>query len=140
MTPEELAHLRALADAASAGPWRFNTQTWGWYNVDDIVIQTKADGDFVAAARGAVPRLLDVVASQREELERLRDVDHEANQLVDEVTRLRGEVGRYWPIVAAAREWHVRDGSDDQESVRAALDVLWNAVDALLAAEHGGEP
>lgn len=74
MTPERIAELRALADAATSGPWRVR-----WFPVDtvtgeggDYVVEAGDinghaeelicygdwDGDFIAAARTAVPELL----------------------------------------------------------------------------------
>ena len=68
MSPEERERLRTLADAATPGPW---TREAGWirspdgyqravvYCTDDVRPSYEADGDFIAAARTAVPDLLD---------------------------------------------------------------------------------
>lgn len=80
MTPDERARLRALADAATPGPWEF--QPWSTHPLPDgdyrasILLANAAhdgeivrelgnqDGDFVAAARTAVPALLDALDAE----------------------------------------------------------------------------
>lgn len=81
MTPDELAKLRELCDAASPGPWQvgrpatcrhrlwLNSQNlanlWsppGIDITDPCAHLSVEDAMFIAAARDAVPRLLDYVA------------------------------------------------------------------------------
>jgi|SRR5690625_2284593 len=88
MTPDRIAELRALADAATSGPWRVR-----WFPVDtvtgeggDYVVEAGDisghaeelicygdwDGDFIAAARTAVPELLAEVERLTTSLDRAR--------------------------------------------------------------------
>ncbi|WP_347042040.1 hypothetical protein [Brachybacterium nesterenkovii] len=88
MTPDEMTRLRALADAATPGPWEF--QPWstcplpsGDYK-ESILLANAAhdgeivrelgnqDGDFIAAARTAVPDLLDEVEALRARIDKVR--------------------------------------------------------------------
>lgn len=80
MTPDEIAALRALVDAATPGPWTTKGPGRGWgdhvavLSPDDdgpaVALawasrEWKRDAAFIAASRAAVPTLLD-------EVERLR--------------------------------------------------------------------
>lgn len=79
MTNEEITRLRALADAATPGPWKRDVSELDVFAVDRglpqtivsandygiSVQQTMCDIAFIAAARTAIPALLD-------EIERLR--------------------------------------------------------------------
>ena len=78
MTPEQLAALKALADAATPGPWEEVAESGEWWITgpdiyNDAVMTTnaseisQADADFICAARAAVPALL-------AEVERLRAI------------------------------------------------------------------
>ena len=81
MTPERIAELRALADAATRGPWTvadLRHQRGGQIRIfphGDIHIanvlarheDAVANAEFIAAARSALPALLD-------EVERLREI------------------------------------------------------------------
>jgi len=95
ITDEQLKEWRALADAATAGPWDYNASFDGWRTIvyfedtgeiddgDKIMRQagriarTYVDGDklnpgnaaFIAAAREAVPALIDEVERLRARLE-----------------------------------------------------------------------
>jgi hypothetical protein len=73
-TDDELAHWRALADAATPGPWEHLALPEGdirWHDVRaegrDICgdYMTGPDAAFIAGAREAIPRLLDEVARLR---------------------------------------------------------------------------
>ena len=96
ITPEQLAQWRALADAATPGPWEA-TSTWsddgdsyyvavvdGRALLDTYVSMTDADAAFIAAAREAVPALLAEVerltaeVRRHEEAEHQRELEHEA--------------------------------------------------------------
>lgn len=58
----DLDALRKLADAASPGPWEVG-----------VTYNHQRNAPFIAAARTAVPALLDLVAEQTAEIARLRD-------------------------------------------------------------------
>lgn len=106
MTPERIAELRTLADAATHGPWdwviqdhsmaslgvlpnpgsgdplvldvgpckscadRADPKVWKWGRCCTPSIE---DANFIAAARTAVPELLDEVAAQAEVIARLTE-------------------------------------------------------------------
>lgn len=105
MTPERIAELRRLAEAATKGPWELKERgdcvspcptddcekpapvcaVPGYVmhgNQADWWEQWVADGDFIAAARSAFPELLDEVERLRARCERLEKV-REAAQAVD---------------------------------------------------------
>lgn len=74
MTPDRIAELRALCDAATKGPWRHSSEGAGWAVLgpewEHLVQLGELDTDldlavFIAAARTALPEALD-------EIERLR--------------------------------------------------------------------
>ena len=110
MTQQELDALKALADAATPGPWvcyyslsvgatvQQNGRA-GWiFRAQEKA--TREDMDFVAAARAAVPALI-------AEVERLRvawSAEHDACIRADEQARMaRREVERLRAELAAAR-------------------------------------
>ena len=94
MTQQELDALKALADAATPGPWE-SELTGGCYTVwgkadamgyDGIVttdylnprLDDSSNAAFIAAARAAVPALLAEVERLREELDDYADaIAHE---------------------------------------------------------------
>ena len=84
MTPEQIQHLRDLADKATPGPWEMSEvvddtefgsyMAYGvapiapleWYSDSDAAhtaldVMDKADAEFIAACREAVPALLDLI-------------------------------------------------------------------------------
>jgi len=92
---EELARLRALAEAASPAPWTIDQDARGTavYDVTGSVticrsvtaaVQCRNDAAFIAAAREAVPALLDA-------LERAEAVAEAADRFTDALTRVQWE-------------------------------------------------
>jgi len=85
-TPEQRQEWRALADGATEGPWEAarDRDNWIvgdlWNGLNGMVggfaagggPQAEADAAFIAAAREAVPRLLDALDAAEAEVERLR--------------------------------------------------------------------
>ena len=84
LTDAQLAVWKALADAATPGPWYFRTCRFGDKietalhkgdvidgEVRDMIIDP-CNGDFIADAREAVPALIDEVERLREENEKLK--------------------------------------------------------------------
>lgn len=85
MTPEE-RELRRLEEAATPGPWAWTTDTlYGGTNErgdEPVVLHTqfryfsghgsRDDRAFIAAARNALPKLLDALDAKDAEIERLR--------------------------------------------------------------------
>lgn len=79
MTAEERAELRRLAEAATPGPWKVEEyEEWDdsgrrlcWYvdmpGNEDSTVLLEMDAAFIAAARTAVPALLDEVDQLRAE-------------------------------------------------------------------------
>ena len=71
ITPSTLAEWRALAEAATAGPWTISSgatmsgETEFW--ITETSDRFEPDAAFIAAARTAVPALLDEVARLTEE-------------------------------------------------------------------------
>jgi hypothetical protein len=102
---DDLAKLRALCAAASPAPWR-NGADPSHFDAPEVTddktfsyyITTDADAAFVAAARSALPQLLDEVERLRESTECLEGARSDlARQLAamtdarDEMTRTRDE-------------------------------------------------
>lgn len=102
MTPARLAELRAVADAATKGPWVAVIADGACLGIDaeadpDGIVETDAghyppkpaDAVFIAAARAAVPDLLDEIERMRavvEAAERVRDardIDGSLEPIVD---------------------------------------------------------
>ncbi len=87
MTPERIAELRALAEQATPGPWRFSGTSdltpKGWISTpqDDICDLTGAgaphDAAFIAAARTALPEALDAIERVRKLCETESYTDYE---------------------------------------------------------------
>jgi hypothetical protein len=78
ITREELEKWKQLAEAATAGPWELygpcGDEDNEWIalfpNGEDSSLLNEADAEFIAAARDAVPRLVDEV----ERLEEIRGI------------------------------------------------------------------
>jgi len=114
MTDAELDRLQVLADAATAGPWGTippggpNGAFWGICNRLGMIVAmrlttSKADAEFIAASRDAVPALIAEVRRLQEELltaiertqgsvhdyyyDKIRDMTIEIEQLHDQIGR-----------------------------------------------------
>ena len=116
MTQAELDALKALADAATPGPWEEVAESGEWWitgpDIDnDFVIDTtngtkQADCDFIAATRAAVPALI----AEVERLQAAWSAEHDAYIRADEQARmakrdadeLRGEVRELQNRLSAA--------------------------------------
>lgn len=66
MTQTELDELKKLCEAATPGPWRFglDTPSTGYLHANKVVLGEKiyvSDGNFIAAAREAVPKLIEAL-------------------------------------------------------------------------------
>ena len=90
MNDERLTELRALADAATSGPWKVSDTPLApdfenaWVVLEDGRDGlhagydgqfSVADAAFIAASRTAIPELLDEVERLRAELEEWRESD-----------------------------------------------------------------
>jgi hypothetical protein len=74
VTPEEIQAARALVQAATPGPWKApsGVESEGWRIHGALYAESDsgpADGEFIAAARTLVPRLLDALDEARERAE-----------------------------------------------------------------------
>ena len=118
MTQQELDALKALADAATPGPWEEVAESGEWwitsasdetaslYVIPDTGLMNQADVDFIAAARAAVPALL----AEVERLQVAWSAEHDAYIRADEQARmakrdadeLRGEVRELQNRLSAA--------------------------------------
>ena len=85
-----LEEIRALCDAATPGPWEWNTWQYsircavGWVGIvehdrksDGSFGDINADGELMAASRTLIPDLLDALAAKDTEIEQLRDREAE---------------------------------------------------------------
>ena len=77
ITDEQLKKWRALADAATPRPWEYSPETYRlaisrWVDFSCPITVNHNDGKFIAAAREAVPALIDEVERLREENEKLK--------------------------------------------------------------------
>ena len=80
MTPDDLARLRALCEGATKEPWTIDQRDAAVLAADWALVShseksglgliiTKADAEFIAAAREALPRLLEENARLKEVVE-----------------------------------------------------------------------
>ena len=112
MTQQELDALKALADAATPGPWEEVAESGEWwitsasdetaslYVIPDTGLMNQADVDFIAASRTAVPALL----AEVERLQVAWSAEHDAYIRADEQARMaEREVERLHAELAAAR-------------------------------------
>ena len=96
MTQQELDALKALADAATPGPWEEVAESGEWwitsasdetaslYVIPDTGLMNQADVDFIAASRTAVPALL----AEVERLQVAWSAEHDAYIRADEQARM----------------------------------------------------
>ena len=96
MTQQELAALKALAEAATPGPWEEVAESGEWwitsasdetaslYVIPDTGLMNQADVDFIAASRTAVPALL----AEVERLQVAWSAEHDAYIRADEQARM----------------------------------------------------
>jgi len=112
VTNEQMQQYRALADAATPGPWEEVAESGEWwitsasdetaslYVIPDTGLMNQADVDFIAASRTAVPALL----AEVERLQVAWSAEHDAYIRADEQARMaRREVERLRAELAAAR-------------------------------------
>lgn len=115
-SPEQRAEWKALADAATEGPWTAAEQSHGeWFSIQSphLALCTAfepADAAFIAAARTAVPALLEEVERLREALRQAEgerdDLDTGVGTLLGENVELEAEVRRLREgIEGLAVEW-----------------------------------
>ena len=135
ISPEYIAELRALADAATPGPWVCDN---AWDHVPlvrshggDICLMIARSGKFIAASRTAIPELLDAIeardkenAELRAEVERLRACVEKMDWFYDACNgKLRAEVERLSHSV------EVRDAY--AEKLRGDIERLQDRLDEL---------
>jgi len=117
----DLAHLRSLCDAATPGPWRVELDGTGHYclRAPHQSVRTVArvfcdiDAAFIAAARVAVPRLLDEVARLR--AERDAAVAAERERCAALADRLAASWGKFHDAMEEAAQLvavHIRKGTE----------------------------
>jgi len=73
----DLKALRELCERATPGPWTLYFDDGHWLErpgTTDLCAHTNTDARFIAAARSALPALIDLVAAKDAEIERLREV------------------------------------------------------------------
>lgn len=85
MTEAELAEIKARADAATPGPWRFKqgNGTAAWFIRGEkesrleihVIVDPGDDARFIASARTDIPKLLDEIERLRWWLERVTHVN-----------------------------------------------------------------
>lgn len=129
MTPDELARLKALADAATPGPWRVvppcphpidESGDCGCFRGGDVVAlpgEPAADADFTAAARTAVPALIAEVARLRAVLRQIAEGDLPHEQWCD----TQSDCGHAKAAARAALPPEPED--EDERSVSRAAEV-----------------
>lgn len=98
-TPEELAAWRALCEKATAGPWTseglcLSDSSRGTFISDEQfypwVAWTEADAAFCAAARTALPRLIDALEASEAKVRDLGQALTDIKQDVAENYRSKG--------------------------------------------------
>lgn len=149
MTPEELAEIRARAEAATPGPWVVESGNWTggepWHQYRPAVpvkgrmfggepLTTEEDAEFCAHARTDVPRLL----AAYEEATRTAEECRSARDLWE--GRATSEQTA-WRLAAEAWEARATQAERQRDEALARADALAAAVDAvraLLAVEERG--
>lgn len=111
MTPERIAEIRRLAEAATKGPWLIEPGQ----KIDEIyIVDAPTDGriarmwngrtcreanaEFIAVARNALPELLDEVERLRARCERLEKVREAAEAYCAASRALEIATENHWPI------------------------------------------
>lgn len=147
-TPEQRQEWRALADGATEGPWEAarDRDNWIvgdlWNGLNGMVggfaagggPQAEADAAFIAAAREAVPRLLDALDAAEAEVERLRRGEEDGifTSVVHECCERVEKAGAAIARVRALCEYVDMLDASEYDAGRMA------ALDAVLAALDGG--
>jgi hypothetical protein len=93
MTSDDRKRARAVCDAATKGPWKFQpkgtikSDAYGaaiaFLSLDADGIVSRADGEFIAFARTALPWALDEIERLRSALERIADPFTRTGTMVD---------------------------------------------------------
>jgi len=141
MSDDELARWRALADAATPGPWLPAGSTHplclgGVYEREGEVVERiltdrpDADAAFIATAREAMPRLLAEVARLRA-LTRAVSIDRDTIEV--ERDEARREVERLRSQLESARDLHTRM----MRAIHEAAGVRPDGLAAILAWVEG---
>jgi predicted nucleic acid-binding Zn-ribbon protein len=155
MTNEDLDKLRSISDAATPGPWRYDgidivqlTDSGKGYPLDyypdskdvaigkcstcgstDVGIQRRDDAAFIAAARSAVPALID-------EIELLREQVDSIPTLLAENARLTKAVAEAPEFLEAVKVATTTENAQLRAAFREAIDIF----DATWCPEHGHAP
>jgi hypothetical protein len=155
VTDDDLKQLRSIADAATLGPWRYDgidivqlTDSGKGYPLDyypdskdvaigkcstcgntDVGIQRRDDAIFVAAARGAVPALIDGIELLREQIDSIPTLLAENDRL----TKAVNEAPEFLEAVKIAT-------AAENTQLRAALHEALDIFDAAWCPEHGHAP
>lgn len=103
MTPERRAELRALCDAATAGPWTMDEEFFSLWSDSLLLAATessgltftddKANARFIAAARTELPTALDALDAADRTLAELRGLCGEASMRIWESCAPQIEAG-----------------------------------------------
>lgn len=124
----DLDKLKKLSDAATPGPWTnynngiYRAAAHHGGNVCDICPETvehKANAEFIAAARTAVPQLIEEVEKQREMIEKLEDVLRWYACLKSEIHHLNrgmGQILSRYDIGQKAREVLMSDSESSRNT------------------------
>ena len=107
MTDAEIAALAELERKATGAPWIYDaSEGWGYITDGEGNLATDVDdedGPFIAAARNAVPRLLDTIAADRAEIARLRKALDEAEACMS-IVEPRSDKAEYLRILGVVRD------------------------------------
>ena len=114
--------LRALANAATPGPWSYPGEILGLpcstvfagdpkrTHAAYVAAMGPHDGEFIAAARNALPALLDALDQAEAEVKRLSwKCGHLADKYTQDTDELRQEAGQAEARIQAVRELHHHD-------------------------------
>lgn len=160
-TPERAAEWRALADAATPGPWHAHFGTHGdpevvldpaWSKFTRVADVSTASGDygradarFIAAARDAVPALLDLVERLTGERDAaLRELLAETYRpeggeiVMRELGRVKAErdAARAAALREAAAEVHTEARWQMENRMRATYAHGTRSIDRLMVVER----
>ena len=101
VTPEELAEIRARAEAATPGPW---TVDEGPALADPLL---EGEGDWYRQIEGWTNTGWEWLCLSPEDAAFIAHAREDIPALVAEVERLQAELARVRPVAEAAQRWHV---------------------------------
>jgi hypothetical protein len=144
ITQEKIAELRALDAAGTQGQWNIcsSGNDWAKFGVGPYVntwVQANADGALLAAARNALPDIMDDLEAAREIIAALRMHEDVTHSLIADCWRALAKQDDSLHVLPSALEAILAKHSEvekDRDEARESLKLVSESLEKSVAREH----